>query len=91
MKSPEVIQKFIEYKRNVEKERPQLTAEPRLITIDGTDGAGKSTIARKFVEKLQKSFGKDRVLLVDITNLRGSPKQKILREIAEHKKSPRTN
>jgi dTMP kinase len=86
MKSPEGIQKFIEYKRNVEKERPQLTAEPRLITIDGTDGVGKSTIARKLVEKLQESFGKDKVLLADITNLRGSPKQERLREIAEHKK-----
>ena len=38
MKSPEGIQKFIEYKRSVEKERPQLTAEPRLVTIDGVDG-----------------------------------------------------
>lgn len=47
MRSPEGIQKFIEYKRSVEKERPFLTAEPNLITIDGIDGAGKSTIARK--------------------------------------------
>ena len=86
MKSPEGIQKFIEYKRGVEKERPQLTAEPRLITIDGVDGAGKSTITRKLVEKLQEIFGKDKVVLVDITNLRGSPKQERLREIAKREK-----
>ena len=86
MKSPEGIQKFIEYKRSVEKERPQLTAEPRLVTIDGVDGAGKSTITRKLVEKLRESFGKDRVVLVDITNLRGSLKQERLREIAKREK-----
>lgn len=86
MKSPEGMQKFIEYKQSVEKERPQLTAEPRLITIDGVDGAGKSTITRKLVEKLQETFGKDKVMLVDITNLRGSPKQERLREIAKREK-----
>ncbi len=85
MKSPEGIQKFIEYKRSVEKEHPQLTAEPRLITIDGVDGAGKSTITRKLVKKLQETFG-DKVVLVDITNLRGSPKQERLREIAKREK-----
>lgn len=86
MKSSESIQKFIEYKRSVEKERSHLTAESRLITIDGVDGAGKSTITRKLVEKLQETFGKDKVVLVDITNLRGSPKQERLREIAKREK-----
>lgn len=80
MKSPEGIQKFIEYKQGVEKERPFLTGEQNLITIDGVDGVGKSSIARKFVEKLQERLGKDKAILVDITNLRGSPKQeKVLR------------
>lgn len=83
MKSPEGIQKFIEYKQSVEKERPFLTAEQNLITIDSVDGAGKSTIARKLAEKLQERFGKDKVLLVDITNLRGSPKQEKLRNITK--------
>ena len=78
MKSSEGIQKFIEHKRSIEKERPLLTAEPNLITIDGVDGSGKSTIVRKLVEKLQERFGKDRVVLADITNLRGSPKQEKL-------------
>jgi len=85
MRSPEGIQKFIEYKRSVEKERPFLTVEPNLITIDGIDGAGKSIIARKLAEKLQERFGEDKVILVDITNLRGSQKQERLRHIAKHK------
>ncbi len=83
MKSPEGIQEFIEYKKSVEKERPLLTIEPRLITIDGVDGIGKSTIAKKFVEKLRKRFGEDKVVLVDITNFRGSPKQEKLGAIAK--------
>lgn len=83
MKSPEGIQKFIEYKQGVEKERPFLTGEQNLITIDGVDGVGKSSIARKFVEKLQERLGKDKAILVDITNLRGSPKQEKLRYIAK--------
>ena len=57
MRLPEGIQKFIEYKRSVEKESPFLTAEPNLITIDGVDGTGESTIARKLAEKLQERFG----------------------------------
>lgn len=79
------IQQFIEYKRSIEKERPTLSAEPNLITIDGLDGAGKSTIAQKLVEKLQERFGADKVILVDITNLRGGPKQERLRRIAEER------
>lgn len=83
MEFPKGIQKFIEYKQGVEKERPFLTAKQNLITIDGVDGAGKSTIARKLAEKLQEYFGKDKVVLVDITNLRGSPKQEKLRRITK--------
>lgn len=83
MKSPKGIQNFIEYKRSVEKERPLLTTESRLITIDGVDGSGKSTIAKKLAEKLQERFGKDKILLVDITNLNGSPKQERLSIIAK--------
>jgi len=85
MRLPEGIQKFIEYKRSVEKERPFLTAEPNLITIDGVDGTGKSTIARKLAEKLQERFGEDKVILVNITKLRGSPKQEKLHSVANHK------
>lgn len=83
MKSPEGIQKFIEYKQSVEEERPFLTVVQDLITIDGIDGVGKSTIARKLFEKLQERFGKDKIVLVDITNLRGSPKQEKLRQITK--------
>jgi len=52
MKSPEGIRKFIEYKQSIEKEHLFLTAEQNLITIDGVNGVGKSTIARKLAEKL---------------------------------------
>lgn len=83
MERPKGIQQFIEYKRSVEKERPMLTIEPKLITIDGVDGSGKSTIAKNVFERLEERFGKGKVVLVDITNLRGSPKQERLRKIAE--------
>lgn len=83
MKSPEGIQEFIEYKQSVEKERPLLTIEPRLITVDGVDGAGKSTVTRKLAEKLRKRFGEDKVILVNITNFRGSPKQEKLGAITK--------
>ncbi len=35
---------FIERKNKVERERPVLQCEPRLITIDGVDGSGKSSM-----------------------------------------------
>jgi len=41
-----------------------LTAHPRLITIDGPDGVGKSRICRLLVELLKKMYGQDRVILV---------------------------
>jgi len=52
-----------------------LTAEPRLVTINGADGTGKSTSAKKLAEKLQERFGKDKVILVSGTKLEGGPKQ----------------
>lgn len=79
----EGIQDFIEYKNSVEKERPQLTVEPRLITIDGIDGSGKSTIARKVFEELKERLGEGRVALVDVTNLKGSIKQEHLHRIVK--------
>lgn len=72
------LQKFIEYKRNVETERRLLTVDSHLITIDGVDGSGKSSIARKLVKKLQERFGENNVILADITNFRGSDKQERL-------------
>lgn len=75
MNSPEGNKRFFEYKKSVEKERPLLTAEPRLITIDGVDGLGKSTIAKKLAKKLQEHFGEDKVTLVNVTKLSGSPKR----------------
>ena len=60
-----------------------LTAEPRLVTIDGADGTGKSTIAKKLAEKLQGRFGKDKVILVSGTKLERSPKQEKLGVISK--------
>ena len=67
--------KDFEYKESVEKERPLLTAEPRLITIDGVDGLGKSTIAKKLANKLCERFGEEKIILASATKLIGSPKQ----------------
>lgn len=63
-KKPKSIQDFIEYKKNIEQERPILTAESRLITVDGVDGSGKSTIAKNLSEKLAQKFGEEKVILI---------------------------
>lgn len=47
MEKPKSLNQFIEYKQSIEIERPILTIEPKLITIDGVDGSGKSIIAKK--------------------------------------------
>ena len=83
MNSPESAHNFFEYKKSIEKERPLLTAESRLITIDGVDGLGKSTIAQKLAKKLRERFGEDKVILVNATNLSGSPKREKLKAITE--------
>lgn len=75
MNSPESNKGFFEYKESIEKERYLLATEPRLITIDGVDGLGKSTIAKKLAKKLQERFGEDKVTLVNATKLSGSPKR----------------
>jgi len=77
------IEKFIEYKKTVEKERPILTVGSRLITIDGVDGVGKSTIARKVFEKLQKRYGEDTIIMAK--DLIGT-EQKRLEELIRNKK-----
>jgi thymidylate kinase len=77
------IDSFIKYKNKVEAEKPILTAEQRLITIDGVDGSGKSTIARLIFETLKKKYGKEKVVWADITNLKGSPKQDRLKVISK--------
>lgn len=77
------LNKFIEYKKEILKERPILTAESKLITIDGVDGSGKSTIARMLFEKLKKIYGDNSVVLFDITNLKGSPKQEKLKKLEQ--------
>jgi thymidylate kinase len=76
------IKKFIEYKKTVEKERPILTVEPRIITIDGVDGAGKSSIAQKIFESLQRQYGESSVI---IANKLIGPEQKRLQKLINDK------
>lgn len=72
------MEKFLMYKRNVEKERPMLTTIPRLISVDGIEGVGKTTIVQMLAQALEEKYGKDKVLLVKVTNLKGGEKQERL-------------
>jgi hypothetical protein len=69
------------YKRKVEKERPMLTAVPRLISVDGIEGVGKTTIVQILTNLLEEKFGKENVLSVKVTNLKGSSKQEKLSNV----------
>lgn len=56
------IEEFIKRKIEFKESYEGLKDEPNLITIDGPDGVGKTTIAKKVVEKLKeklKNEGKD--------------------------------
>jgi len=87
------MQEFLMYKRKVEKERPMLTASPRLISVDGIEGVGKTTIISLLAELLEKKYGKENVVLVKVTNLKGGSKQERLanaltsRELSEETKN----
>lgn len=72
---------YIERKNRIEQERPLLTVEPRLITVDGVDGAGKTTFSRTFAERLGARLGSDRVALVNVNNFVGGPRQERLGDI----------
>jgi thymidylate kinase len=69
------IPEFIEYKKSVEAKRPKLTASSKIITIDGIDGSGKSSLARMVYEKMVKKFGSENVVLTAATKLEGGPNQ----------------
>lgn len=85
MNSPESNKEFFEYKKSIERERHLLTAESHLITIDGVDGSGKSTIAKKLAKKLQEHFGEDKVILISSTKLGGDPKRERINIRAKQK------
>ncbi|MFA5932370.1 MAG: hypothetical protein WC793_03265 [Candidatus Paceibacterota bacterium] len=56
------IEEFIKGKKEFKESYEGLKNEPNLITVDGPDGVGKTTISRKVVEKLKeklKNEGKD--------------------------------
>lgn len=75
------LNEFIERKNRIEREHPLLTAEPRLITIDGVDGAGKTTFSGTLAGRLIAKFGSDRVSLVNVNNFIGGPRQERLGDI----------
>ncbi len=72
------LSRFIEYKNAVEKERPMLVVNNKLITIDGIDGVGKSTIAQVVIQKLNEKFGADAAVLVNPSKFNESEGQKRL-------------
>lgn len=74
----EGISKFVGYKNAVERERPLLTANPKLVAIDGIDGSGKSTIARAVVRRLNEKFGQDAAMLVSPSKFNESKGQEKL-------------
>jgi len=82
------LSRFIEYKNGVEKERPMLTANNKLITIDGIDGVGKSTIAHAVVQKLNEKFGADAAVLVSPSKFNESEGQKRLFGLIREGKMP---
>ena len=76
------IKKFIEYKKSIERERPILFVEPRIITIDGVDGVGKSSVAQKIFDGLQRRYGEGTVV---IANKLIGPEQKRLQKLINDK------
>ena len=60
---------------------------PNIITIDGPDGTGKTTLSDFVYRFLAEKFGKDHVVLLEATNVRGSPSQERLRRLQKTVKS----
>lgn len=77
----ESLNEYIERKNRIERERPLLAVDPRLITIDGVDGAGKTTFSHTLADRLGAKFGSDRVSLVNVNNFIGGPRQERLGDI----------
>lgn len=75
------MREFLEYKNRIEKERPQLTATPRLIAVDGIEGVGKTTIIHMLASLLRKRYGVENIVVAKVANLKGSPKQEKLSKI----------
>ncbi|MDP3992975.1 MAG: hypothetical protein Q8Q05_02055 [bacterium] len=68
------------------REPVSLTVYPRLISVDGVDGSGKSTLTAWLGRTLQLIYGQDLVITYEVTNLRGSPGQDRLRRLLEQGK-----
>jgi thymidylate kinase len=68
------INSFIKKKRDFLESREgfNLHVEKKLITIDGSDGSGKDTIAIRLVELLKQKYGDDAVVQIDLTHLEDS-------------------
>ena len=59
----------------------RLKVVPNIITIDGPDGTGKTTLSGFFYHFLAKKFGKEYVVLLEATNVGGSLSQERLRRL----------
>lgn len=77
------MEEFIGYKREAKNQRPELTASNRIVTIDGVDGAGKSTITKLVYEKVSKMLGEN-VVLATTSNLTGSARQENLKVLLDN-------
>lgn len=68
------INSFIKKKRDFFESREgfNLHVEKKLITIDGSDGSGKDTIAVHLVELLKQKYGNNAVVQIDLTHLEDS-------------------
>ncbi len=79
------IEKFIKTKEDFKKSYEGLKNESRLITFDGVDGAGKTEILKRVIEKLKERFkneGKnpDDIVYLKCTSLRDTNSQKNISE-----------
>jgi hypothetical protein len=85
---PESIHTFITRKRETLQKYPQLTAFSHLITVDGPDGSGKSSISKQLTKNLADIYGEQNVCMFTTTNLKGSADQdrlfRFTHDISDH-------
>jgi thymidylate kinase len=58
-----------------------LVVYPTLLAVDGPDGSGKSDLSGRIAQRLSELYGADKVVSLDITNLKGSPGQEKLKHV----------
>lgn len=71
----ESLRLFVDAKFAERRQYAQLTVIPHLVTIDGPDGSGKSSLSSEVASLLGDIHGEENVLLVSPTNVHGSVNQ----------------